>query len=228
MKKFIFISLVLFLSGSLVFAQEQQNQGNEQGQQLQTQQQTINQGEENQLMITQQQQIVSEKINELEEKIQKKQQEMNQEMRLLGETERRIYQNQNQVRLAVHSLLGMEDLIGGIGPQVSEIAKEFNNSLEATVRAEERIQARNKILKFFSGGDRAAAIIMEQEINRNRERIQQFKELKEECDCDDEIKTMFQEQINNMEQEQNRLQQMAEKEKQTKGLFGWLFGWLQR
>jgi hypothetical protein len=115
-------------------------------------------------------------------------------------------------------------LTGDIGRNVSQIAREFNNSVQATIRAEERIQTRNWLVRFFVGGDREAAEDIEQEVNRNRQRIQELKQLREECDCDEEVRNMLQEQIQNMEQEQNRLQQSAQNEKKDKGIFGWLFG----
>jgi len=127
------------------------------------------------------------------------------------------------VRLAVHALLAMENLTGGIGRNVSQIAREFNNSAQATIRAEERIQTRNMLMSFFFGGDEQAAEEMEQEVNRNRERIQELKRLMQECECEEEVKAMLQEQIQNMEQEQNRIQELAQNEKKSKGIFGWLW-----
>lgn len=225
MKKLIIVSLALITFAPLVFAQCQQCQKNGQsqqtqtGQQTQTEQQTQNQGEENELMIQQ--------MNEIKQRVQQKQQEMEQEMQSMGEKEQKVYKNQNQVRVAVHSLLEMKDVLEGIGPQVSAIAQEFNNSVQATIRAEERIQTRNTIVRFFAGGDRESAETIEQEVVRNKERIQQLQQLREQCDCHEEVKTMFQEQIQQMEQEQNRLQQLAQNEKQYEWLLGRFFNWLK-
>ena len=155
--------------------------------------------------------------------VQARQQEMKQEMQEMGQGQQNMYMNQNQVRLAVHALLAMEGLVGGIGKNVSEIARGFNNSIQSTIKAEEKIQTRGRIARFFMGGDHEAAEEMEQEVNRNRERIQELKQLKEQCECDEEVMNMFQEQIQNMEQEQNRLQGLAQAEKKSKGIFGWLF-----
>lgn len=245
MKKISFLLLTILLISLVIFAQRQQGsqcsatgtmdskqsqqgQGTGQGEQVQIEQQTQNQGEESQLMIQQRTQLEVQKLNEIKQGVQQRQQEMNQEMQQLKEGQQNVYQNQNQVRLAVHSLLAMEDLVGGIGPQVSQIAQEFDNSVQATIRAEENIQTRNRIIRFFAGGDQEAAQLIEQEVNRNRERIQQLKQLREQCDCGEEVKAMFQEQIQDMEQEQNRLQQLAQNEKQYKWLFGRFFNWLGR
>ena len=167
--------------------------------------------------------IKAKNLTQLSEIIQQKQQEMNQEMNSLTAEQQLVYQNQNRVMLAVHSLLAMEDLVGGIGENVSVIAREFNNSIQATIRAEERIERRSAFTRFFAGGDEVAAEEIEQETTKNEERIQQLRGLMNDCDCSPEIRNRFQEQIQNIETEQNRQGVLAQKEKDSKGLFGWLW-----
>jgi len=232
MEKISSLLLILIIACSIVLAQGQKSSSsNEQqgpevehyqeGQGVQVEQETQNQGEEQQVMV--QQQTKTQQKQQVQEMIQNKQQEMNQELEALGKKEQNVHRNQNQVRLAVHALLAMENLTGGIGPQVSVIARDFNNRINKTIQAEEKIQKRSAFKRFFAGGDYKAAQEMEQEVNRNRERIQELKQLKEQCECDEDIKAMMQEQIQNMEQEQNRLQELAQKEKKSKGLFGWIW-----
>ena len=218
MKKIVLVILPLLLIASLAFAQ---GQNNNQRQQTQLEQGSQDQGEEPILIMDQD---MTEEINRVKQRVQEKKQEMNQEMEGLKRSVQKVYQNQNQVREAAHSLLEMEDIVGGIGQRVSEIAREFNNSVQATIGAEEKIQGKNRILKFFVGGDSKSAEAIEQEVNRNRERIQQLNQLMEQCDCEQEVKTMLQEQIQNMEQEQNRLEEVAVNETKIKGVWGWLKG----
>ncbi len=176
-------------------------------------QETQNRGEGSNIMPQVREVTKAGNAQELGEIIRERQQEMLQE----------VFKNQNRMRLAVHALLASEDLIGGIGKNVSQIAKEFNNSVEKTIRAEEKIKQRSGLIKFFLGGDKKAAEEIEQEVNKNQERIQQLHQLMEQCECSEEVKSMVQEQIQNLEEEQNRLKQLAEEEKQNKGIFGWLF-----
>ncbi|MCK4926954.1 MAG: hypothetical protein KAS11_00670 [Candidatus Aenigmarchaeota archaeon] len=161
--------------------------------------------------------------SELREMIQQKQQDMSQEMSGLDEKQQKIYQNQNKVRTAVHSLLAMEGLAGNKGARISEIAREFDNSVQATIRSEEKIESKGSLSRMLTGGDAEAAGELERQTIQNREKIQELNQLKNECDCDSEVKAMMQEQINNMEQEQARLEQLAQSEKQSKGLIGWLW-----
>ncbi len=235
MKKIIIPFLVLVLVSSVVVAQQQGVDEPETGmgspglnesgqsQQVQAEQETQNEGEEETLMIQQRVQLKARNTTELRQMIQERQQEMVQEMQTLRQNQQQVYQNQNKVRLAVHSLLAMEDLTGGIGRNVSQIAREFNNSVQATIGAEERIETRNMLVKFLFGGDEVAAGEMEQEVIQNQQRIQHLRQLMNQCDCEEQVRAMMQEQIQNMEQEQTRLQQLAQNEKGNKGLFGWLW-----
>ncbi len=194
---------------------DNQNQGSNQGD-----------GEESGSQQNEQSRVMARNTTELKQQIQERKQEMKNELESMPEKEQKVYRNQNMVREAVHNLLGMRDLLdqkGGIGQNVSEIAREFNNSVQSTIIAEEKIDKRSVILRILVGGDEESAEEIEQEVISNKERIQELKILKEQIREDEELKQVLQEQIQQMEQEQNRLQELAQKEKKSKGLFGWLF-----
>ena len=184
--------------------------------------QAQNQGDNNAVMIQARQQIKAQTATELKQMIQEKKQAMAQELDEMKEERKSVRQNQNEVMLAVHSLLVSEELVGGIGPQVSEIAREFNNSIQATILAEEKINSKSKFVKFFMGGDDEAADEIEQEVNASRENIRNLNQLIRECECDEEVRNIIREQLENTEQEQNRLEKIAKNEKAKKGLFGWI------
>ena len=166
---------------------------------------------------------------ELKEIIAKKRQELEQELaEISNKNKRKVYENQNKVREAVMGLLLAEDLFGGIGRQVSEIASEFENSLKNTIELEEKIQSRNQIKTFFFGGDKASADKLREEAEQNRERIRQLINLRESCECQEEVGQILAEQIQNLEQEQNRLMEIAQKQLAANGVFGWLIGWFKK
>jgi len=161
--------------------------------------------------------------NQLREMIQTKKAELKSELNeFKSELQQKVFRNQNTIREAVHTFLSSEDLIGGIGKQVSEIAQEFNNSVQKTIQAEEKIQKRSKFIKFLIGGVKDTAQELKQEVLKNKEKIQELKGLEEQNFTQTEIKELLQEQIQNLEQEQNRLGQLADKEISKKGIFGWL------
>ncbi len=193
------------------------------GRQEEVEQQTQNVGENKTIRIQQREEVRAQNVSELHGMVEQRKQDLNQEIQALEEHQQLVYQNQNRVRLAVHSLLAMEELVGGIGPQVSQIAEGFNMSVQATIRAEEQIQSRSGFIRFFAGGDDEAAQEIEEQVIQNQERIRQLRQLSGECDCDEEVRAMLLEQVQNTEQEQARLQQLAQDELTDKGLFGWLW-----
>lgn len=108
--------------------------------------------------------------------------------------------------------------IGGMGESVSAIAREISNSAQKTFEAEEQIRARHGFTRFLFGGDTRAARLIEEETQRNRERITELRRLIENCTCDDETRTMLREHVGMIEQEQDRLRTLASEEMQVRGL----------
>ncbi len=168
----------------------------------------------------QEEQVQLEKVREISQEIK---QRLESETQIKTGIEQKVYKNQNEVRVAVHTLLAMEDLVGGIGKNISQIAREFNNSIQSAIRAEEKIEKRSKLTRFFVGGDEQAARDLEQQVTQNQVRIQELKKYAGECNCSEEVKAILQEQIQAMEREQTRLIELANKEKQSKGIFGLLW-----
>jgi len=212
--------------------QESNQAGQENGQAIQTQNQesnqiqTQNQGEESQLQVKAE--IKAKNSQELKEMIQNIKNELKKEVDLKKERIKSVYENQNQVREAVHAMLAMEDIIGGVGQQVSEIARNFNNSVEKTIQAEEKIQTKNRVYKFFFGGDQKSADTLDLEINQNQKRLKELKRLQEQCDCNSETKEILDEQVKNLETEQERLQKVVMEEKENKGLIGAIISWFKK
>jgi len=114
-------------------------------------------------------------------------------------------------------------LDGGIGQNVSAIAREYNNSVMTRIRAEEQIYQNAGLGRFFFGGDTEAAGTILADLNTSREQVREMRSLVENCTCDNETRALLMEQIMVMEQEQERLMTLAEGEISDKGLFGWIW-----
>jgi hypothetical protein len=197
--------------------------GTGQGQQEQVQQETQNIGENETILVQQREEVRVQNASELHEMLEQREREMNQELQTLDEPQQLVHQNQNRVRLTVESLIATADLAGELGPRMVQLAQELNASVNATIRAEERIQTRNTVVRFLFGGDAEAAREIEQQVTQNQERIRELQALLGECACDTEVRAILQEQLQNAEQEQLRLQQVAANELQATGLLGWLW-----
>ncbi len=130
--------------------------------------------------------------------------------------------NENAVRTAVHNLLAMENRTGGIGPQVSAIARDFNNSGQSSDQLEAEIHSRGTIARFLVGGDAKAATELANITAENRIRIQQLQQLVTGANLDPDTRALFEEQIAALQAEQDRLDALVASERKDRGLLGWL------
>ncbi len=162
-------------------------------------------------------------LEDLQQKIEVRKHQLEQEVASTTEADKNIVENANQVRLAVHTLLASRDLIGGIGSQVSEIAKQVNDSVATTTNAEAQIQSRGFLARFLFGGDSAAADVISQQVAQNQQRIDDLTKLLGEANVSADIQVVLKAQIAALQDAQARLQALAEKEQKMWGLFSWRF-----
>jgi len=161
-------------------------------------------------------------ISDVQDDHTKSHESLNATLRNESAGERDRIKNENEVRLAVHTLLDMENLTGGIGRNVSAIARDFNNSGSSSRKLEDRIQSRSSIERFLFGGDRDAARELANLTERNNARIAELQLLMNNTTLDPDVRAMMEDQIRTLQKEQDRLEQLATREQQDRGLFGWL------
>ncbi|MDE2031037.1 MAG: hypothetical protein KGI58_02120 [Patescibacteria group bacterium] len=159
---------------------------------------------------------------QLQNTIQNREQELNQEATNETQQYREVIQNQNRTRLAVQAIYSSEGLLGTVGPQAMQIANQINNTVQSTINAEAGIQSRGFWARLFFGGDKTNARIIQQEQEQNMLRIQELKKLINES-TNAQVQATLMEQIRNMEAEQTRLMQLADKELGQWGIFSWRF-----
>ncbi|MFA5998234.1 MAG: hypothetical protein WC814_02510 [Candidatus Paceibacterota bacterium] len=162
-------------------------------------------------------------IAELKQKIEERRQELDDEEASTTPRFKDVMKNANEVRLAVHTLLASKDLLGGIGQQVSEIAKQMNDSVATTTNAEAQIESRGFLSKIFFGGDKRAAEAISKEAKRNQESIAKLTELLNEANLSVDIQAALEAQVTALKEAQARFQALAEKEQRTWGIFSWRF-----
>jgi hypothetical protein len=160
-------------------------------------------------------------IAEVRENYNESHENLNATLRNVSPSQRERIKNENEVRLAVRTMLEMENLNGGIGPNISAIAREFNNSASSAWTFEERIQNRNTFIRLLFGGDRDAAQNLANLTLRNQARIVEMNQLMSSEPLDPEVRAMMEEQIRIMQQEQERLEQLSKREQEDRGFLGW-------
>ncbi|MFA6414403.1 MAG: hypothetical protein WC217_01615 [Candidatus Paceibacterota bacterium] len=161
--------------------------------------------------------------DDLNQKIEVRKHELEQEVASSTPDHQVAVEHANEVRLAVHALLASKDLIGGIGQQVSEIAKEVNNSVASTTNAEAKIQSRGFITRFLFGGDSTSAEVIAQEAAQNQARIDSLTALLGQANISADLQATLTAQITALKDAQARLQALADKEQKAWGLFSWRF-----
>ena len=162
-------------------------------------------------------------FDDLEQKIEvRKHQLANEEASTTPEL-RDVVKNANEVRLAVHSLLSSKELLGGIGSEVSQIAKDMNNSVATTTNVEAKIQSRGFLTRLLFGGDAAAADVLAQEVARNQQHIDDLTKLLGEAAVPADIQSVLKAQIAAIQDAQTRLLDLSKKEQKQWGIFSWRF-----
>jgi hypothetical protein len=132
---------------------------------------------------------------------------------------------QAQVDVALYALTNTGNLTGSSGPELTRLSAEINNSYGDALQAEQQIKSRSSFMRMLLGGDREGAGLLIQYADQNQQRIQQMEQLLANCsDCDPQVRTMLEEQVQVLSQEQNRLLTLGQQEEGDRGLFGWLLG----
>ncbi len=162
-------------------------------------------------------------LGDLKQKIENRKHELKDEEASTTPKFKDVMKNANEVRLAVHALLSSKHLLGGIGEQVSEIAKHMNDSVSTTTNAEAQIESRNFFARLFFGGDAVAADVISQEVAQNQQRIDVLTNLLGAVNISADIKVTIQAQIVALQDAQTRLHDLAQREQGLWGLFSWRF-----
>jgi hypothetical protein len=159
-------------------------------------------------------------IAEVRENRHKSLENLNTTLRNISSGERERVKNENEVRIAVTTLLDVEDLSGGIGRNVSAIARDFNNSASSIRKIEDRIQSRSSFVRLFFGGDREAARELANQTAQNNARIVELHQLITNASLNSEVRATIEDQVRIIQREQERLQQLSTHEQEDRGLFG--------
>ena len=135
---------------------------------------------------------------------------------------RRLFNGATSMSVAVHALLASRDLLGGgIGQQVSDIARRVDDSAATTTNAEAKIHSRGFLTKLLFGGDTTAADVISQEVARNQERIDALTALLNQANVPADIQAELNAQITALKEAQARLESVAQGERKAWGIFSW-------
>jgi hypothetical protein len=132
-----------------------------------------------------------------------------------------------QAEIATEAVTAAEPLLGSNGPRMSAVAAEVNQAFRGLAQRETALEERSRLQLFFFGHDEAQVALMQQEMEQNRVRIAEMRQLTANCDdCEPGVEEPLMAQLQHMEQEQERIERVADEAAARRGVFGFLFGWM--
>lgn len=110
----------------------------------------------------------------------------------------------------------------GIGKEVREIAREQQQIMERNRQSLNKIQKRNRVIKFLIGANYREIKKVRLEIDLYKKEIEKLEKIKEKLESDED-KQIINEQIEFLNQEIQELEEFLKEEEKRFSLFGWLF-----
>lgn len=129
--------------------------------------------------------------------------------------------HQSAVSEKVEELLTTKSAKGGIGQQISEFAQTQTQDQDEIVATINQLDARAGLVKRLIGSDLKAVKKLNQQLERNQERVKQLEQLKLQVSNSGD-QTKLREMIEVLNQENTFLQDQIKLEENIPSLFGWL------
>lgn len=131
--------------------------------------------------------------------------------------------HRGEISKSVEELLSVADIEGGsIGKKVRDVAKSQHDSSEETTSLIEDAQSRTGISKFLLGPSYDQLDGIQERIAKNQDDIVKLGEAAQEID-DSDLKSVIEEQVAVLQQENEKLQSFIAGEQKEPGVFGWIF-----
>ena len=210
---FIFVFFLIFNANAN--SAQNQNMNQQQNQEMSQEQNASIPGQQNQ----EQNQNMNQETNQEQNQEQVQEGIQSQIQRQQGQAN--AEQHRSAVANFVHDLLEIADREEGIGEQVRLIAQQQNQSASATIRAMETVQTRSRIKTFFIGADYKNLGVLRGEVVQTRNRLEQLNKIMENVQNEGD-KTELQNQIQTLEQEQVKIENLIKAQENKFSLFGWL------
>lgn len=187
--------------------------------QVNTKTSTQNQGEESNLTIEVKVNLNSDERNALQEQIQAKEQELTRYLNQVQEKIKSIYQNQLSSQLAAQAFLSLGESASNTNQEMITTAQNLSAQIQSAIQNEEKLTLRNRITKFFLGADQDATDNLTSNISQIESDIANLQTELNTYDADTQY--MYQQYLDNLTQELNRLQEKVQTETKSQGIFGW-------
>lgn len=133
-----------------------------------------------------------------------------------------IKRNQNRFKGAVQNLMIMENMVGDNSLKLREHTQNLNQLSARTLELEMEFSERGFFKKMFFGQKNKSKQEFSKIIEEREFAIGELKKIFENCECSNEVKNIFEEQLNEISLEHERLGNFYAKESKKKGILSWL------
>lgn len=180
--------------------------------QTQNQAQTSNRGEDTQLQLSQE---IQTKLSEVQDTYSAGNAAAKQSLANTSAAAAKI----------VELSASVEDQNADLATQLQDIAKAQVDATNEASKSIDEAESKNGFAKFFTGADYKQIKAANQQMEQNRQRIQELNQIKAQIENTSDA-TVLQNQINVLEVQNTSLQDQATQLDGGFSLFGWLFKWI--
>ncbi len=159
----------------------------------------------------------------LQNQIEERRQEQTQEQTYLSDEDKQVLNQYAYANAFVYVLQHQNGALGDCAANASQVAMQLEQSLRTEAQAQITLENRHMFMRTLFGGDEVAAGLLQQEAVRSQQSIQEMIHMIAQSPCDPQLHEELRDQLQQMEQQQIQLQQLAHEELQQKGLVGWLW-----
>lgn len=143
------------------------------------------------------------------------------------EKNQRSLNRRSQVANAVQEMERIAGQNPGLGEQIRTIAQSQNSNQDAIEDSVQKVQNRNRVVKFLIGPDYGKINEIESKLQEQQQKIQEMNQIASQLENEGDSDALRQ-QIAIMEDVADEINQELENEQSTTSLFGWLFKWFAR
>jgi hypothetical protein len=108
--------------------------------------------------------------------------------------------------------------------KLASVSTEINSIADNVKVSQNEIRHQNSIVRLLIGGNSQAALSLEQQATRYDEQISALRQVTTQSDIDPQVKTMLDDQIQTLQQERDRITELATAELRDRGIFGGILG----
>lgn len=169
---------------------------------------------------------VSSRISSIEHEASSLDQQLSQQINLYTGEQLHEATHDKDVRVASYTIQqsGGIPATGANSAKLASVSTEINSIADNVKVSQDEIRHQNSIVRLLMGGNSQAALSLEQQASRYDEQISALRQVTTQLNIDSQVKTMLEDQVLTLQQERDRITELASNELRDRGIFGGILG----